>query len=462
MSEHETASRPPVRNAESGMDKKYRMMTTEPVERLVIQLAIPTIIIMMVSAMYNMADTYFVSSLGTNATAAVGVSFSLMAVIQAVGFFFGQGCGNFIARALGSQKTGDAEKMAATGFFSAFFIGTVITLFGSLFLSPLARLLGSTDTILPYAREYLRFILLGAPFMITSLMQNNLLRYQGSAAFAMIGMITGAVLNIGLDPLFIFVLRLGVKGASLATMISQTVSCVILFTVGHAREGNIKILLRNFSPHLSRYKEIIRGGSPSLLRQGVASLAVVLLNRAAGPYGDGVIAAIAIVNRVFLMASAAITGFGQGFQPVCGFNYGAKRNDRVKQAFRFCVVFSTALLLVITAVCFIRAPDIIAQFTKGDAQVISIGVFALRAECFAFPFLGWILIVSFLLQTTGKALPASILAFSRQGLFLIPLIFTLVPAAGVLGIQLCTPIADFCTFILSVPLGVSALRKDLA
>jgi putative MATE family efflux protein len=442
-------------------DKKFEMMTTAPVERLVVKQAIPSIIIMMVSAMYNMADTYFVSSLGTSAVAAVGVSFSLMNIIQAVGFFFGHGSGNFISRALGAQNAAEAEKMAATGFFSAFILGAAIAISGTVFLSPLARLLGSTGTILPYAHDYLRFILIGAPFMVSSFMLNNLLRYQGSASFGMIGMVSGAVINIGLDPLFIFVFHLGVKGAALATMISQTASCVLLFFVGCTRGGNVRISPRNFSPSPQKYKEMFRGGSPSLLRQAVASLAVVLLNHAAGAYGDAVIAAISIVNRIFLLSGSVVIGFGQGFQPVCGFNYGAKRYDRVKKAFWFCLRISTVLLIIIAVACFILAPDIIAFFRKDDPQVISVGTLALRAQCFSFPLLGWILLVSFMLQTMGKGVSASVLAFSRQGLFLIPLLFLLVPPFGVLGIQLCTPIADFFTFLLSLPLGIHTLRKDL-
>ncbi|MDR2631223.1 MAG: MATE family efflux transporter [Spirochaetaceae bacterium] len=443
-------------------NETYHLMTSAPVEKLIVKQAIPTITIMMVSGMYNMADTYFVSFLGTSAVAAVGVSFSLMAVIQAVGFFFGHGSGNFISRALGARNAADAEKMAATGFFSAFILGLGIAVSGIIFLSPLARFLGSTNTILPYARDYLRFILLGAPFMVSSLMQNNLLRYQGRAFFGMIGMVSGAVLNIGLDPLFIFVFHLGIKGASLATMISQTLSCILLFVVGYTGRGNARILPGNFSPSLNKYKEIIRGGSPSLLRQSIAGFAAILLNNTAGAYGDAVIAAISIVNRVFIFTGSAIIGFGQGFQPVCGFNYGAKHYDRVKKAFWFCLRFSTVLLIILAAACFILAPDIISLFRKDDPKVVTLGAFALRAQCFSFPFLGWILLVGFMLQTMGKGIPASILAFSRQGLFLIPFIFFLVPGLGVLGIQICAPLADFFTFLLSLPLGIRTLRKDLA
>jgi putative MATE family efflux protein len=441
---------------------KYELMTTQPVEKLVCKMAVPTIIIMMVSAMYNMADTYFVGFLGTSATAAVGISFSLMAVIQAVGFFFGHGSGNHISRALGARNTGDAEKMAAAGFFSAFGIGVVFAAAGFLFLTPLARLLGATETILPYARSYLRFIFLGMPFMTSSLVLNNLLRFQGSAFIGMIGMAGGAVLNIILDPIFIFGLGMGVTGASLATMISQTVSCVLLFIIGNMGKQTIRITPRNFSLHWETYREMFRGGVPSLLRQGLLSVSTIFLNRAARVYGDAVIAAIAIVNRVFLLAFSALIGWGQGFQPVCGFNYGAGRYDRVKKAFWFCVCSAAAVLSVLGIIAFIFAPQIIAVFRKNDPEVISVGSFALRAWSLALPLSTWIVMYNMMLQTMGKALPASILAFSRQGLFLIPFLFILVPFWGVRGIQLSLPMADLCTFILTLPLGISALRKDLA
>jgi putative MATE family efflux protein len=436
-------------------------MTATPVEKLIATLSVPTIVIMMMSALYNMADTYFVGSLGTSATGAVGVSFSLMAIIQAVGFFFGHGAGNYISRALGAQNTGDAETMAATGFCTAFIIGVLITIAGSVCLTPLARLLGATDTILPFAQDYLRFILLGCPFMVSSLLLNNLLRFQGSAFLGMIGMLTGAVLNMGLDPLFIFGLGLGIKGASLATMISQTTSCLLLFVLCARGKETIHISLRNFRPSPARYLDIARGGTPSILRQGLMSVSAILLNRAAGAYGDAVIAAISIVTRVVMMMNSAILGLGQGFQPVCGFNYGAGRYDRVKKAFWFCVRLTTALLCVLALGSFIFAPRIIAIFRKDDPEVIRIGALALRYQSCVIPLGGWIVLNNMMLQTMGKAVPASLLAFSRQGLFLIPLLFTLVPALGVPGIQLCTPIADFCTFILALPLGIHALRKDL-
>ena len=439
-------------------EEKYRMMTQTPVERLVCRMAVPTITSMLISAMYNMADTYFVGQIGTSATAGVGVAFSLMAMIQAVGFFFGHGSGNYISRQLGAQNVDEAAKMAATGAVSSWLAGALLFLTGSLMLEPLALLLGATDTILPHAVSYIRFILMGAPWMCCSLTLNNLLRLQGSAFYGMIGMTSGAILNVGLDPLFIFVFDLGVGGAALATMISQTVSCILLL-VGCLRGGNVPVRLRNFSPRLQNYKEILRGGLPSLFRQGLGSVAIVVLNQTAGGFGDAAIAAMSVVNRVAMFASSAIIGFGQGFQPVCGFNYGAKLYSRVRRAFWFCVQVATVFMLGISICGFVLAPQVIALFRRDDPEVIRIGAFALRMVCVVFPLLGWIVINNMMLQTMGKAFKASILAVSRQGIFLIVFLWALVPRLGILGMQVAQPAADVVTFLMSVPLGVSVLRE---
>ena len=441
----------------SERDEKYARMIEAPVERLVCELAVPTISIMLISAFYNMADTYFVGSIGTSATGAVGVSFSLMAFIQAVGFFFGHGSGNYISRQLGAKNWDRASSMAATGFLSAMITGALMALFGLSYLVPFARFLGATETILPYACDYLFYILIGAPWMTGSLVLNNLLRFQGSAFYGMIGMISGAVLNVALDPLFIFVFGMGVGGAALATIISQFVSCTLLL-IGCTRKGNISIKLKNFSPSFFAYKEIVRGGLPSLFRQGFASVAFICINQVAGGYGDAVIAAVSIVHRVFLFASSALVGFGQGFQPVCGFNYGARRYDRVKRAFWFCMRTSSMVLLVLAVVGYFFAPGIVALF-RDDAEVIRVGTLALRLQCVTFPLMGWVLLNNMMLQTIGKAVRASILALTRQGLFLVAALSILTPPLGVLGIQLSQPASDVATFLLAIPLGVSVLKE---
>ncbi|GHV44856.1 MATE family efflux transporter [Spirochaetia bacterium] len=439
-------------------NKKFIRMTTAPVGRLITSLAIPSAVIMLITALYNMVDTFFVSFLGTSATAAVGVAFPLMAVIQAIGFFFGHGSGNYIARELGAQNYENASKMAATGFFSAFFAGVALAVFGTIFLDPLVHLLGATDTILPYGREYLRFILIGAPFMMCSLMQNNLLRYQGSSFYGMIGMVGGALINVGLDPLFIFVFQWGTGGASLATCLSQFISFTLLLIVSN-RKDNVRIRFKYFSPTAANYKEIVRGGLPSLARQGIASVSGICMNNLAGPFGDEVIAAITIVQRVFMMAASLVTGIGQGFQPVCGFNYGAKLYHRVKQGFLFSLAVMTVPLIPLGIAGFIFAPRILALFRPDDPPLIEIGTRLFRYQCYTILLLGWITINSMMMQTIGKAFKASLLAIARQGLFMLPLLFLLTPLLGVNGILISQPAADVGTFLLSIPLSISVFRE---
>jgi putative MATE family efflux protein len=439
-------------------EERLAKMLNTPVGILIITLGFPSVVINIVTSIYNMADTYFVSYLGTSAVAGVGVVFPLMHIIQALGFFFGQGSGNFISRELGAGHNEHASEMAATGFFSAFIMCSVLGLLGLLFINPLGRILGATATILPYARSYMFFILAGAPFMAASLVLNTQLRFQGSSFYGMIGMMTGAVLNMILDPLFIFVFHMGVIGASLATAISQVVGCVVLF-LGCSRKGNIRIDFRQFSPKLANYKEVLYGGTPSLLRQSMGSFVTIIINHFAAFYGDAAIAALAIVYRVIMTANSALLGFGQGFQPVCGFNYGAKRYGRVREAFSFCVKFFISMLVVLAVLLAVFAPRVIGFFRNEDTAVLDIGVKSLRLSCISLPFLGFVVLCNMALQTMGKAGSASFLALARQGLFLLPVLFILTPMLGLLGIQLSQPISDIITFISSVPLIVRVFRK---
>ena len=444
--------------AEEQRQQKFDRMTKTPSPRLIGELAVPTIISMLVTSFYNMADTFFVGKINTSATAAVGIVFPLMAMIQAFGFFCGHGSGNYISRQLGAHNFEDASKMSATGFVSAFVLGLGILVVGFLFTDPLLRIMGSTETILPYARSYMRIILIGAPYMTASLVLNNQLRFQGSAFYSMIGITTGAVLNIGLDPLFIFVLDMGVAGAALATIISQFVSFCLLIA-GTFRGGNLRLNLRDFSPSLKYYQNIVKGGAPSLFRQGLGSFATVCLNLMAGPYGDAAIAAMSIVTRISQFAASVVIGFGQGFQPVCGFNYGAKLFKRVQEGFWFCVKFCTSVLLVAAVCGWIFSPNLIGIFLKTDPLVIEYGSQALRLQALTFPLVGWITIANMMLQTIGKTVKASLLAMSRQFLFFVPVILTLPGFLGILGVQLSQPIADFCSFLLAVPLSISVLRE---
>ena len=439
-------------------EKTYQEMTETPVGRLITRLAVPCIISMLVTAFYNMADTFFVGMLKSNsATGAVGVVFSMMAVIQAVGFFFGHGSGNFISRELGKHNFEDASNMAATGFFSALATGALICVLGQIFLEPLAGFLGSTPTILPYAKAYLRVILLGGPWMTASLVLNNQLRFQGSAAYAMVGIASGAVLNIGLDPLLIFTFDLGVAGAAWATIISQFVSfCLLLY--GCSRGGNLHIHISRVQLKWDYYCMIIRGGLPSLARQGLASVATICLNQAAKPYGDAAIAAMGVVQRIMMFGGSAMIGFGQGFQPVCGFNYGAKLYHRVKEGFWFCVKVSTVFLLAVSALGALFAPQLIALF-RDDPEVILCGVVALRFQCLTLFLSGWIVMSNMMLQTIGRTGPATFLAMARQGIFFVPLVFILSSALHLLGVQMTQTCSDVLTFACAVPIQMKALRE---
>lgn len=443
---------------ERRQEAKFHKMTETPVGRLICELAVPCIVSMLITAFYNMADTYFVGMLKSNsATGAVGVVFSMMAIIQAVGFFFGQGSGNYISRELGSHHIDEASKMASTGFFFAMLAGLVICVAGIIFLEPLTYLLGATDTILPYAKSYLRIILIGAPWMTASIVLNNQLRYQGSAAYGMIGITAGAVLNIALDPLLIFVFDMGIAGAALATIISQLVSCIILF-IQCTKGGNIAIRPANFTPRWSYFRLIIQGGLPSLGRQGLASLATICLNRAAGPYGDAAIAAMSVVQRIAMFGGSTIIGFGQGFQPVCGFNFGAKLYKRVMQGFWFCVRVAFIFLVCVSALGALFAPQLIALF-RDDPEVIAYGTRALRFQCITFSLQSWIVMSNMMTQSIGKTVPATFLAVARQGIFFIPTVLILPQFLGFFGVQITQCISDTLSFCCAVPIALMVLRE---
>ena len=440
-----------------GHTDNYTFLTQAPVHRVIVTMAIPTIISMLVTGLYNIADTFFVGKIDTQATAAVGIVFSLMFFVQAMGFFFGHGSGNYISRELGARRHENAVKMASTGFFSSFFFGLVILVLGEIFLTPLSLMLGSTATILPYTEDYMQVILLGAPFLTSSLTLNNQMRLQGNANFAMYGIVTGAILNVLLDPFFIFTCGLGVSGAAWATVVGQVVSFVILFFM--ARRGeNIAIRFRNFSPSIQRYKEIFYGGSPSMMRQGLACVATMSLNFAAGAYGDSAIAAMSIVSRIAMLSFAVVIGLGQGFQPVCGFCYGAGLYDRLKEAYKFTVTIGTIFLVVLAIVGWMISGTLIGVF-RDDPEVIAIGIVALRWQLCVFPVNALILASNMLAQTCCKPWRANILAAARQGLFFIPLIFILPSYFGLLGVEMCQAVSDVLSFTLTVPIVIYTFRE---
>ena len=438
-------------------DKKYIEMTQTPVEKLIVKLAIPSILSMLVTTIYNAADTFFIGQISTSASAAVGVCFSVMAVIQALGFFFGQGSGSAISRALGTQHGERAEELASVGFFSSILFAAVFGALGLLFMKPLVYFLGATETIYPHAVSYLSIILIGAPFMAASFVLNNLLRFQGYSFYGMIGVTTGGVLNLVLDPVFIFWFDMGIAGAALATVDSQFIGLCILYYLNN-KHSSVKMKIRKFRARPAHCGDIIRGGLPSLLRQGIASVAVICLNLAAKPYGDAAIAAMSIVSKITMFTNSAMLGFGQGFQPVCGFNYGARLFDRVKRGFFFCLKISFVCLTVLAAAEYCFAGTLVSVF-RDDPKVIAIGEVALRFQCLSLPSFSIIVMSNMMMQTSGKVLSASLTGSARQGFILIPLLFILPSVLGLTGIQAAQPIADVLTMFLSIPFVISYFKE---
>lgn len=447
----------------TGLDEKYREMVQTPVPRLVLRLAIPSMVSMVVTALYNVVDAAFIGRLSTEATAGIGIAFAYMTFIQAIGFFFGHGSGNHISRALGARQYDDAETMAAVGFFSPLLLGVVAAMIGLPLLPRLSALLGAPPDVVPYACDYLRYILIASPFMMSALTLNNQLRLQGNARFGMIGIVSGAVLNMALDPILIFTLDMGVTGASLATAISQFGAwCLLLW--GTQRRESVHIRLANFKPSFYCYREIFAGGLPSLCRQAFNCVSAVMLNYAAGSYAPpgqqaSSVAAFAVVSRATMFAFSLILGFTQGFQPVCGFNYGAHKYRRVRQSYLFAYSVSTLMLLVMASLGYIFAPQIIALFRDEDPMLIAIGSRALRWQCLVFPLVTLSTATNMLFQNIRMPFRSTLLSIGRQGLFFIPAVLILPRLLGLQGVEMAQAVADVCTFLMSIPFAVWISRK---
>ena len=435
----------------------YTFLTHAPVHKVILSMAVPTIISMLVTSIYGIVDTYYVGRINTQSTAAVGISFSIMTIIQAIGFFFGHGSGNYISRCLGSKEDDKAKSMAATGLVYSFCFGLLLAVVGLLFLSDICLVLGSTETILPYTERYLGIILVGAPFMTSSFTLNNQMRFQGNARFAMYGILSGVLLNVVLAPILIFYFCLGITGAAVATLVSQTMSFFILLRMTR-HSGNIAIRLKNFSASPALIKEIIAGGTPSLSRQGLASISTIALNSVAGNYGDAAIAAMSVVNRITMFIFSVIIGLGQGYQPMCGFCYGAKLYDRVKKGFWFSTKIGTGFLLFWAVVLIIFSKDAVALF-RNDPEVIAIGIPALRYQMIMFPACSFMMMSNMMMQTCRKTIRANILAASRQGLFFIPLIIILPHCFGLFGVEICQAVSDLISFVVTIPIVWSAFRE---
>lgn len=444
---------------------QYKKMTETPVRRLICILAVPTVISMLVTNLYNLVDNAFVGRLGTASAAAVGVVFGHMAVLQAVGFMFGQGGGSILSRQLGAKDPDGASHTASTAFFGSLTLGCILAVLSACFIDPLITFLGSTPTIAPEARIYLSYLLISAPFATASFTLNNILRYEGKAMLGMIGLTAGGILNIAGDPLFMFALRMGIAGAGLSTCLSQITSFSILLSMFLTGRTTTRLSVRNilFSP--AAISNICATGLPSMLRQSLGSIATIILNWRSQPYGDEAIAAMSIVSRVSFFVFSMALGIGQGFQPVSAFNYGAGRYTRVRKAYRFTLVFSEFLMIGTLIIVSVFSDRVIGIF-RNDPAVIAIGTRALRLQCASLLFLPATMITEMLLQSTGQKLAASILSSLRSGIFFIPLLLILSSLRGLAGIQEAQPLAYVCTFFPAVffawrMLTIKMPREDL-
>ena len=447
------------------VENRAAMMLDQPLTRVIPRLAVPTIISMLVTAVYNMADSYFVARISTEASAAVGVVFPAMAIIQAVAFTIGMGSGANVSQALGAGREEDAKRLVAVGFFTAFAVGIVLALIGNIDPEGLVVLIGATPECRADAVAYARYIFMAAPFMMCSFVMNNHLRFQGMAMFAMIGISSGGILNMVLDPLLIFGFGMGTAGAALATAVSQLTSFVILLTIANRREELLHYRLSNFRPTKAMYGKILYTGMPSLGRQGIAAVATIILNlvaRGISPdpaVNNAAIAAMSISNKFVLFINSAVIGFGQGFQPVAAFCYGAKRYKRVKEAYWFCGKVATVILLCLAAVSLVFSEQIIRLFRGEDPMVVSIGTGALRMQLITLPLWGFYVMANMCTQSIGYGFSSMIISSARQGIFLIPSVLILPSLFGITGLQAAQPAADVLAFILAAVIMRRVLRK---
>ena len=439
-------------------EQHYQKMTETPVSRLILNLGIPTTISMLITNIYNMADTYFVGTIGESAQAATGILFTVQAIMQGIAFMLGHGSGTFIARSLADKDTTAATKYISTAFFTGGGFGLLIAVLGLTFLEPLVRFLGSTQTIAPHAMAYGRWILLAAPFIICSLILNNGLRYEGKAFYAMFGLTAGGLLNILGDYILVMKLGLGVYGAGLATAASQVVSfSILLFMYLKMAQSTIRITA--VSRVGKDYRDIVRVGFPSLIRQGLTSVTIGVLNNVTKPFGDAAIAAMSVVNRYSNFLMCVGLGIGQGFQPVASFNYQAKKYNRVKQGLLFTTGFGLAFVGTMSTLSFLFAEPVITVFQK-HPQVIEIGAQALRFAAVGMLFMSLSIPVNMLYQSIQKPAISSMLSLIRSGAVTIPMLLLGVPLLGLTGIQIAQPTADVLAGLISLPFIIRYLRSS--
>lgn len=443
---------------DSAKEKQFQRMTTQPVGKLLLTLSVPTVISMMVTNIYNIVDTAFVGILGTSESGATGIVFGYMAILQALAFMCGQGAGSIMSRKLGQKDQAGATRYTSTGFYLSFGLGALVAILSGLFMNPVLSVLGSTETIAPFAGIYISFIVISAPFFTSSLTLNNLLRYEGKAKLGTVGMMTGAVLNICGDAIFMFGLHMGIAGAGLSTALSQFISFCILLSMFLRGKTQTEISLKHMAKDAHTFFNVMATGFPSLLRQGLNSVATMLLNNAAGVYGDEAVAAMSIVSRISFFPMAVAIGIGQGFQPISGFNFGAGKKDRVRKAFWTAVFGEELVLMLISIPIYIYAGNLI-RVMRNDSEVILVGIRALHLMCIAQIFVPMTMMVEMGFQSIGEKFLASLGSSLRSGLILIPSLILLSKYRGLYGIQEAQPISIVVTFMISIVLCNIYLKR---
>jgi len=447
----------------AAQEQRRLMMINDPIPKVIFRMAIPTIVAFLITQIYSLADTYFVSGLGTSATAAVGVNASLDQLIMMTGSMLAVGANSYIARLLGQGNEKKASQVLSTAFILAAAFGTLLMIFGSIFMEPMVKLLGATPTCLDFSKDYATYVLLAAPFMATSFVMNQCLRSEGSATLSMIGMGFGGILNCILDPIFIKgwlgLPAMGVAGASLATAISKVVSFAILIFPYITRKSVLHLSIRNFRPNKDIIGEIVSVGSSSMFRSGLAVISGILLNDIAGNISDSVLASISVSTKIMMFPFSIILGFGTGFQPVAGFNWGAKRYDRVKESYRYCsrvALVGAAIMAVLLAVC---AGWIISAFSGTDPDMRRLGALCIRLQCIALPVHAWVAVVNMYCAGLGNAKGAFLLATARQGTCMIPILYPLAFFLGATGVVSVQAVADVLTLALAIPIIRSMSKK---
>lgn len=448
-----------MKDNEKQRTQRAEMMLNDPIAKLIPKMAIPTIVAFLINSIYSLADTYFVSSLGTNATAAVSVNSSLDQLIMMMGSMLAVGANSYIARLLGQGDKKKADKVLSTAFFSAMGLGAILMIFGSIFMTPLVRLLGATPTCEQYSIDYARYVLLAAPFMAANFVMNQCLRSEGSAMFSMIGMGFGGILNCILDPIFIFGLDMGVAGASLATAISKVVSFAILIFPYLAHHSVLNLSIRKFNFSKDIITNIVSVGSSSMFRSGLAVVAAIMLNDLAGNISDSVLAGVGVCTKIMMFPFSIILGFGTGFQPVAGYNWGAKRFDRVNESYNFSSKVAVIGALIMAAALAVFAKPIIVLFAGTDPEMLEIGTICMISQCIALPVHAWVAVVNMLCAGLGNAKGALALSTARQGSCFIPTLYLMAWLLGANGIATVQAVADVLTLALAIPIIIGMEKK---